>query len=301
MNPTLVVLAAGMGSRYGGIKQLDAIGPSGESVMDYSVFDAKRAGFDRVVFVIRPEIEQAFHEQIGSKLAKHIQTEYVFQTLDCLPAGMTVPVNREKPWGTAHAILVAREKVNAPFAVINADDFYGSGSFQVLADELRQRQVDDVDFSMVGFELRNTLSKYGTVSRGICRVGEDHLLRSVQEYTKIGIAGDTILNVDEAGERTAFTGQEMVSMNMWGFTPIFFNYLADAFRLFLEKNGDNPTAEFYIPTVIDPLSAAGRIRVQVLRTSDQWFGVTYKQDKPYVIEAVKQLVDEGIYPAGLWQ
>jgi choline kinase len=300
MNPTLVILAAGMGSRYGGIKQLDPVGPGGEAVMDYSVFDAKRAGFDRVVFVIRPEIEDAFHEQIGRKLAEHIETEYVFQTLHRVPEGCPVPSSRNKPWGTAHAILVAREKVSAPFAVINADDFYGRRSFEILGEALRESQLDATDFCMVGFELQNTLSKHGSVSRGICRVSEDHFLQSVRECRKLQWEGEQIVNA-EGVEQETFEGHEMVSMNMWGFTPEFFNFLETDFKRFVLENASSPDAEFYIPTVIDPLTACGAARVRVLRTPDQWFGVTYQQDKPYVAKEIERLVEQKQYPAVLWQ
>lgn len=300
MKPTLVILAAGMGSRYGGLKQLDPVGPGGEVVMDYSVYDALRAGFDRVVPVIRPDIEHDFRGLIGRRLERHIDVEYAFQTLDCVPKSFTVPAERKKPWGTAHAILTARNHVHAPFAVINADDFYGQRSFVTLACYLMDAPVDSTDYCMVGFELQNTLSKYGTVSRGLCGVDAEGRLQSVTEFTKIGYdAKLRIINTAESGE-TFFKGDEMVSMNMWGFLPDFFQSLETAFAQFLAQSGRNERAEFYIPSVIDPLIRSGAARVHVLRTDDQWFGVTYNEDKPSVMQAVRVLIERGVYPEHLW-
>ncbi len=300
MKPTLVILAAGMGSRYGGLKQLDPVGPGGEVVMDYSVYDALRAGFGRVVPVIRPDLEQDFRACIGRRLEQHVDVDYAFQTLDRLPAPFAVPPGRKKPWGTAHAILSARDQVHTPFAVINADDFYGRRSFETLARYLQAAPADSTDYCMVGFELRNTLSEHGTVSRGLCRVNPEGWLESVTEFTKIGFdARRRIVNTAE-GHETVFQGGEPVSMNTWGFFPNFFQSLEKAFVRFLHEQGAQERAEFYIPSVIDPLIRSGAARVRVLRTNDQWFGVTYNDDKPFVMQAVRALIDRGIYPEHLW-
>jgi len=296
MKPTLVILAAGMGTRYGGLKQLDPVGPGGEVVMDYSVFDAKRAGFDRVVFVIRPDIEKAFHDEIGSKLSKYIQVDYVFQTLDNIPDGFQVPEGRAKPWGTAHAVLVAREKIDTPFAVINADDFYGKESFAVLGRYLETLPNDSTAYSMVGFELRKTLSDYGAVARGICQVEEGGYLLDVEEFTKIEKRDGQIVD-----GTTSFSGMEKVSMNCWGFTPAFFDAIESHFKSFFETSANDPKAEMYIPTVVAPLIPEKKASVCVLETSSQWFGVTYADDKPFVVKAIQKLVDEGLYPDNLWQ
>ena len=297
MKPTLLVLAAGMGSRYGGLKQIDPVGPGGETIIDYSIYDALRAGFGKVVFVIRRDIEQAFRETIGSRFEKRVQVEYVFQELDKLPEGFTLPPNRTKPWGTGHAILVAADIIREPFAAINADDFYGAHSFRVLADQLCSG-VDE--YSMVGFVLRNTLSDFGSVARGVCKTSPVGFLETVTELTKIEPDGARAKHTDGAGQVHLLTGDEIVSLNMWGFTPKLFGQLRSEFITFLKANAQNEKAEFYIPTVVNSLVSAGTAKCRVLRTTDSWFGVTYREDRPRVVESVRALVARGEYPQKLW-
>jgi hypothetical protein len=294
---TLLVLAAGMGSRYGGLKQIDPVGPSGETIMDYSVYDALRAGFSKVVFVIRRDIEVAFKQTIGARFEKQIAVEYAFQELDRLPSGFSVPPNRTKPWGTGHAILVAADVVNEPFVAINADDFYGAASFRMLAEHLR---AGGADYAMAGFVLRNTLSEFGSVARGVCQSTPDSFLKDVTERTKIeqNCVGPRFTDSD--GKVHPLTGDEIVSMNMWGFTPTLFGHLQRQFAEFLAGNGGNEKAEFFIPTVVNALANAGQARVKVLRTPDQWFGVTYREDRPVVLEGVRRLIARGDYPEKLW-
>lgn len=294
--PSLLVLAAGMGSRYGGLKQIDPVGPSGETIMDYSVYDALRAGFGKLVFVIRRDIEEAFKQTIGARFEKKIQVEYVFQELNKVPAGFTVPAGRTKPWGTGHAILMGADAVREPFAVINADDFYGASSFRALAQHL---QAGTPDYAMVGFVLRNTLSEFGSVARGVCRVGADGMLQGVTELTKIERDAAGIKHTDATGVHP-LTGDEIVSLNMWGFTPGLFQHLREQFGAFLAQRGQEEKAEFYIPTVVNTVMEKGQGRVKVLPTPDSWFGVTYREDRPRVIESVRQLVARGDYPQKLW-
>jgi dTDP-glucose pyrophosphorylase len=302
MKPTLVILAAGMGSRYGGLKQVDPVGPSGETIMDYSVFDAVRAGFDRVVFVIRRDFEEVFHKAIGSKYAGVVSIEYAFQAMDDLPIGYRVAEDRLKPWGTAHAVRAARNVVKAPFAAINADDFYGRDAFQRLADFLMRPQVaaEPPRFAMVGYRLEQTLSDHGSVARGVCEVGADGLLVSVTEMTKLVRVPGGAENREEPEMPLALTGNERVSMNMWGFTPEFFVALKDRFPAWLEQNADNPRAEWYIPFVVDEMVSKGEAEVEVLPTESSWVGVTYREDKPLVVAAIQALVTAGEYPAKLW-
>jgi hypothetical protein len=296
-SPTLVVLAAGMGSRYGGLKQIDPVGPSGEVLLDYSMYDAIRAGFSRVVFVIRKEIEQPFKERFGSRLQRHCEVEYVFQELDKLPSGFSVPAGRRKPWGTGHAVLMASEVIHEPFAVINADDFYGEESYRVLARVLRSGSED---YAMVGFVLRNTLSDFGPVARGVCRVNDENFLEGVVELKSIVGRGESALNTESTGGLTELTGKELVSMNMWGFTPGIFPQLQIQFGRFLELNGAGLLQEFCLPSVVNDLVVAGQMRVKVLQTEDAWFGVTYREDQPRVVESIGRLVAEGYYPKRLW-
>jgi len=295
--PALVVLAAGMGSRYGGLKQVDPVGPGGETIMDYSIFDALRAGFGKVVFVIRREMEQAFRETVGLRFEKRIAVEYVFQELDVLPPGFVVPEGRTKPWGTGHAILMASGVVRGPFAVINADDFYGAEGYRALAGHL---QSGTADYALVGFVLRNTLSEFGAVARGLCRVSGDGYLESVEELTGIVPDGAGARNTDEAGAMTRLRGDEVVSMNMWGFSPPVFGQLEDSFARFLTESGGRARAEFYIPNAIGGLLAEGKARVRVLHTQDAWFGVTYRADHARVVECIDGLVKSGAYPEDLW-
>lgn len=290
MKPTLLVLAAGMGSRYGGLKQLDALGPNGETIMDYSVTYALEAGYGKVVFVIRRNMEEDFREHILSKYIAKIPVEYVFQELDVLPDGFTVNPERVKPYGTAHAILVAKDVVKEPFTVINADDFYGKDAFLVMSDFLQKEQNPEYpEFAMVGYMLANTLSENGSVSRGVCVADASHCLESITEMTHIERKGDRILNADADGNVTELQGDTPVSMNFWGFTPLFFSKLDDMFVDFLKKNQDNPKSEFQIPTVINYFLKSGEARIRILHSQAQWFGVTYQADRPYVVERLKNL------------
>ncbi len=294
---TLVVLAAGMGSRYGGLKQLEPIGPGGETLMDYSIYDAVRAGFSRLVFVIRQDIETAFREGIGRRFEARLAVDYVFQELDRVPAGFLVPAARRKPWGTGHAILVAGQKVDEPFAAINADDFYGAQSFRVLAQHLASGTPD---YAMVGFVLRKTLSEFGAVARGVGRLGPNGYLESIVELTKIQPDGPGAKHTDAGGREHQLSGDEMVSLNMWGFLPTLFPALAEHFARFLRDFGQDEKAEFYIPSVVNALVAAGQARVKVLQTPDSWFGITYRQDRDQVLAGIRRLVERGEYPARLW-
>ena len=292
MKPALLVLAAGMGSRYGGLKQIDPVGPSGETILDYSVFDAMRAGFGRVVFVIRRDFEAMFKEKIGAKYAGRIAVDYVFQSLDALPPGFSVPPGREKPWGTGHATWCARDAMKEPFAVINADDFYGADSFRQLAGFLTQ--ANGTSAAMVGFQLANTLSENGAVSRGVCDVASDGSLRGVTEHSGI--------LPTEVGAGRKFAGETIVSMNCWGFTPDIFSRLDEQFRVFLGKAFvEAPVkAEFYLPGAVSDLIVRKEATVQVLTTASNWFGVTYREDKPRVVAALAGLVQTGQYPQKLW-
>jgi len=302
MKPTLVVLAAGIGSRYGGLKQMDPMGPAGEFIIDYSIFDALRAGFDEVVFVVSRRVEQDFKSVIGARLERRIRVRYVLQELTtAMPADMAVPADRKKPWGTAHAVLVCREAVKGPFAVINADDFYGRESFRVLADFLSQRSNDEARYSMVGFRLRNTLSEHGHVARGVCDVDSRGGLRRVEERTKIEKAGTGARFDAGNGSWQSLTGDEFVSMNMWGFTPSIFGFMSNEFPAFLSSAGANPKAEFFMPSVVDKLIREGKATADVLKTPEAWFGVTYPEDKPVVVRRIRRLVDSGEYPASLWK
>lgn len=296
MSFTLVVLAAGMGSRYGGLKQIDPVGPAGETVLDYAVFDAVRAGFTRVVFVIRRDFEALFREKIGARYAGRIRVDYVFQSLDALPPGFTPPAGREKPWGTGHAVWCARDAVRENFAVINADDFYGADSFAQLARFLGAAR--SAEFAMVGFRLANTLSEHGTVSRGVCAVAVGGALQSIVEQTSIAPA--------DIGGGKKFSGEEIVSMNCWGFTPALFAGLDAQFRGFLAQVAggvaalDPLKAEFYLPASVSTMVARGEATVRVLPTESAWFGVTYREDKPRVSAAIADLVGTGKYPARLF-
>ena len=296
-SPTLLVLAAGLGSRYGGLKQIDPVGPDGETIIDYSIYDALRAGFDKLVFIIRKDIEQAFKETVGARFEKRVAVEYVFQELDTLPPGFSVPTGRTKPWGTTHAVLMAAEAIHEPFAVINADDFYGAESYRVLAEHLLSGTDD---YAMVGFVLRNTLSDFGAVSRGICQVDGNNMLERVVEMTSIVRDGDSAVNTDATGLQTRLTGNEAVSMNMWGFTPKVFEQLQQQFQAFLQSNHAEMRAECYLPTAINELVVSGQARVSVLRSHDSWFGVTNREDRPRVVDSIGLLIRDGSYPKSLW-
>ena len=297
---TLVVLAAGIGSRYGGLKQIEAVGSRGEIVIEYSVYDAIRAGFDRVACVIRRDMEADFRALISARFEKHIPVDLVFQDMADIPDGFSVPADRKKPWGTGHAVLACREVVKAPFAVINADDFYGRRSYESLGAFLRGVEPASGDYGMVGFTLRNTLSEHGHVARGVCEVDTHGLLKRVVERTNIEKAGPGARFNEADGGWTPLTGDEVVSMNMWGLTPSLFGHLQREFPLFLQNNVTNPKAEFFLPTVVDGLVGAGKATVKVLSTPERWFGVTYPQDKAVVVEGIRQLVDKGVYPDKLW-
>lgn len=299
MKPTLLILAAGMGSRYGGLKQIEPVGPNGETILEYSIFDAIRAGFGKVVFVIRKSFSEDFKERFESKLKGKIAIEYVFQELNMLPEGFSLPENREKPWGTGHAILVAKNAINEPFAAINADDFYGAEAYQVIAEFLKKNSSAE-KFAMVGYNLNNTLSEFGTVSRGICKTDQQNLLTDIKETHKIKNEGQFTTCASENGETVILTGIETVSMNFWGFHPTLFGKIEDQFRAFLRDNLDNPKAEFYIPFVIFEMIKNKQVSVEVLKADSPWFGVTYKEDKPFVVEQIEKLTQKGIYPQKLW-
>lgn len=296
MDLTLVVLAAGIGSRYGGLKQMDPVGPSGEFILDYSLFDALRAGFNRAVFIVRSEIEADFRGIIGARIEDCIEAEYVCQGLDDVPECFRVPDDRTKPWGTGHAVLTAAPAVAEPFAVVNADDFYGRQAFETIANFLRKTAHRDNRYGMVGFALRNTLSDFGSVARGICEVDPEGRLIGVTETTDIEKHEDGIRCGD-----MVFTGEEPVSMNMWAFKTSIFRHLEDAFQSFLVQAGDDPRAEFFMPAVVDMLVGQGQTTVDVLRTESRWFGATYPQDKDIVVARMKELVEAGEYPRSLWR
>jgi len=297
MAKTLLVLAAGMGSRYGGLKQIDPVAPGGETLMDYSIYDALRAGFDKVVFVIRRDIEQEFKDKIGRRYEQRLRVEYVNQELTSLPPDFDLPPNRKKPWGTGHAVLAAAKVIHEPFAAINADDFYGADSFRLLGAHL---QSATADYSMVGFVLRNTLSDFGSVARGVCQLGTDGFLENVVELTRIERAGAGAKHTDAAGTIHPLKGDEIVSLNMWGFHPPIFKQLDREFIEFLKKHRWDENAEFFIPTVIGTLLRRGEARVKVLRTPDLWFGITYREDRPLVVSGIQRLIERGVYPAKLW-
>lgn len=298
----LIVMAAGIGSRYGGLKQMDPVGPGGEKIIDYSVYDARRAGFGLVVFVIRKEMEDDFREHIGRRIEQQIETRYVYQELEPLPEGFPVPENRVKPWGTAHAVATCREAVRTPFAVINADDFYGPSAFQVLGDFLQtvQEQEGVHEYGLVGYLLGNTLSEYGHVSRGVCEVGSGGSLHEIHERVKIQRFEDAIRHTEDGLTWIDLPADSVVSMNMWGFTPSLFEELDAGFVEFLRDCGSDLKAEYLLPERVGDLVAAGRARVQVLRTDARWFGITYKKDKPFVERAIRELVERGAYPPSLW-
>lgn len=290
MKPTLLVLAAGMGSRYGGLKQLDCLGPHGETIMDYSVAYAIEAEYGKVVFVIRKSMEADFCTHILSKYKDRIPVEYVFQELDVLPEGFAVNPERVKPYGTAHAILVAKNAVKEPFTVINADDFYGRDAFMVMSKFLQEKQdVAHPCFAMVGYKLQNTLSENGSVSRGVCTVNEKDQLVSIKEHTHIERKGSIIQNTSTDGEVTILKGDTPVSMNFWGFTPLFFEKLDAMFCQFLKENNDNPKSEFQIPTVINYFLQSKAADIVILKSDAQWFGVTYQADREYVVRRLKEI------------
>jgi NDP-sugar pyrophosphorylase family protein len=300
MKPTLVVLAAGIGSRYGSLKQVDRVGPSGETIIDYSIYDALRAGFGKAVFVVRRSIEAEFKEAFLARLGGRIPSQLAFQELEDLPAGFTVPPGRTKPWGTSHAVLAAAAKVREPFAVINADDFYGRDAYERMAGFLAGLSPADPKFAVVGYGLRSTLSEHGSVARGVCEVGPDGFLAGIVERTKIEPDGAAIVDRAAAGGALALPESTVVSMNFWGFTPLYFEKAREAFASFLRARGEDPKAEMFIPLVINDMVRTGQATVKVLPTTARWFGVTYREDKPRVMAELEALVRAGEYPRALW-
>lgn len=297
--PTLLILAAGMGSRYGGFKQIDPIGPDGEIIIDYSIYDALRSGFGKIVVLIRPEIEAPLREHFEGTLGQRAPITFAYQKLDDLPDGYLLPAGRQKPWGTAHAIWAARQQLDTPFGVINADDFYGPASFHILHDALvGTRQPGDC--CMVGFELAKTLSRHGTVSRGICRADKDGYLSDVTEHTKIEPEGEHgARTLDAQGKWNPIAPDSITSMNLWGFDPSILSLLETEFRKFLNAQGADLKSEFFIPSAVNTLIASGAGRCKVLKTPEQWFGMTYKEDRPLAIQAVKELILAQVYPQSL--
>jgi UTP-glucose-1-phosphate uridylyltransferase len=298
MKPTLVILAAGMGSRYGGLKQLDKLGPSGETIMDYSIFDAMRAGFGKVVFVIRKSFEEEFKKVFVDKLKNKIDVEIVFQELGNIPKGISIPEGRTKPWGTGHAILVTKEKVNEPFVVINADDFYGKEAYVETFNYLTNSK-NTGEYAMCGYQLGNTLSDFGSVSRGVCQTDSGDYLITVIERAGIE-KKNGIITYKENNKEFELKESDIVSMNFWAFHPNLFKYLEEKFNTFIKENADNPKAEFYIPFVIDDLMKENKVKTKVLRSDAKWFGVTYQEDKPISIKKIENLIELGIYPKKLW-
>ena len=303
MKPTLLLLAAGMGSRYGGLKQLDGLGPNGETIMDYSIYDAIKAGFGKIVFVIRKDFEQEFRDKVLSKYEGHIPAELVFQSLDALPEGFDVPEGRQKPWGTNHAVLMAKDAIKEPFCVINCDDFYNRDAFMVIGKFLSELPEGAKNtYAMVGFRVGNTLSENGTVARGICSKDGNENLTTVVERTEIMRVNGAVCYKDEQGEWVAVDDNTPVSMNMWGFTPDYFEYSEAYFKEFLSdpKNIENLKAEFFIPLMVNKLIVEGTASVRVLDTTSKWFGVTYAADRQGTVDRIQQLINEGVYPQKLF-
>ncbi len=300
--PTLLVLAAGMGSRYGGLKQIDPLGPHGETIIDYSIYDAVKAGFGKIVFVIRRSIEQDFKEVILNKYQHIIDVDYVLQELESLPDGFVCPSERIKPWGTAHAILMAKDKIDTFFAVINGDDFYGSHAFQTMADYLISLSLtEDRDaYSMIAYSLSSTLSENGTVSRGVCTENDQHFLVQIKEFTKIQFMDNKVVNTNMDGSFEYLEPDTSVSMNFWGFHPSLFQYLDKMFVSFLKDNMNDIKSEFYIPFAVDDLIKTQKAKVKILKTTSEWFGVTYQEDRQKVVENFNALYKNGMYPISLW-
>ena len=298
--PTLLVLAAGMGSRYGGLKQIDTLGPNGETIIDYSIYDAIRAGFGKVVMVIRKSIEEDFKQVFLRKYSGKIEIEYVLQELDNVPAGVTYSPERSKPWGTAHAVLMADGVINGPFCVINGDDFYGADAFSKMANFLAEQKNDIPSYCMVGYHLARTLSDYGFVARGICLTDSSDMLLKVTECTKIKRIDSVICYQDESENNQPLPENQIVSMNFWGFTPAYFKDLRVAFEKFIIANGNNLKSELYIPTVLSELIDTKKASVKVLSSTAEWFGVTYREDRQFVVDRLKALTEQGVYASPLW-
>ena len=302
--PVLVIMAAGMGSRYGGLKQLDPVGGHGQLIIDYSIYDARRAGFETVVFVIKPEIEADFKAAIGDRVSKAMNVKYAYQLKEDLPEGYSVPAGRTKPWGTAHAALATRNIVDGPFAVINADDYYGPEAFQEIYNYLSTHQDGEFyEYVMVGYLLKNTVTENGTVARGVCEETADHFLTQVTERTKIEKGEPPRYTEDDGATWTDLSADTIVSMNMWGFTRSFLDEALARFPAFLDKTlAENPEkGEYFLPTVVSQLIDEGKARVKVLRSEDKWYGVTYREDKPTVVAAIAEKTDSGLYPSQLWE
>ncbi len=300
MKPTLFILAAGMGSRYGGLKQLDGLGPNGETIMDYSVFDALRAGFGKIVFVIREDFAEDFKKIVLKKYEDKIPCKVCYQSLDKLPEGYTVPEGRTKPWGTNHAVLMAKDIIHEPFAVINADDFYGKEAFEVMAKFLTQVDGERNQYCMAGYRIENTLSEHGSVNRGVCKTNLDKHLTDVVERCNIERKDDGKIQFEENGETHTIAEGTPVSMNMWGFTPEYFKYSEDAFKAFLDAHGQEMKSEFFIPTLVNDLIVAGTATCEVLDTTAKWFGVTYAEDRSMVVARIQALIDQEVYPHKLF-
>jgi NDP-sugar pyrophosphorylase family protein len=302
--PSLVIMAAGMGNRYRGLKQIDPVGPNGELIIDYSIYDAKSAGFEKVVFIIKKEIEKDFKEVIGDRIEKQIKTEYVYQQLENLPQGVTLPESRIKPWGTGHAIMCCKDIVNEPFAVINADDYYGKESFKLLVEFLTTPQKEDekLHFCMAGYIIENTLTENGHVARGVCKVDENEFLQDIVERTHIEIKDNATKYTEDGEHFTTIPEGSTVSINCWGFTPEMIDELRNRFPAFLDHSKDNILkAEYFLPSVVDQLIKENKADAKVMKTFDKWYGVTYREDKEKVVSAINKLIAQGKYPERLWK
>lgn len=301
MKSTALVLAAGLGTRYGGLKQIDAVGPYGQTLIDYCVYDALRAGFDSVIFVIRHYFEDAFREQVSSKFDHLVETAYAYQEIDAGLGGFAPPPGREKPWGTGHAVLISRELIRDPFVVMNADDYYGADALKAIFSFLKADHLSHNDYAMVGYILGNTLSEYGAVSRGICECDAEMFLRRIIERRNVERTTAGARYVDAEGTAHTLTGDEIVSMNLWGFQPSIFDHIQVIFDRFLRDHADSTSCELFIPSVVDELLESGEATVKVLKTNDPWFGVTYRQDRTAATQCIRKLTDEGLYPEKLWR
>jgi dTDP-glucose pyrophosphorylase len=302
MKPTLLILAAGIGSRYGGMKQIDQVGPSGEAIIDYSMYDAIKAGFGKIVFVIRKDIESDFRQFLKHKLSGKIKMEFVHQELAMIPESYTSPPDRIKPWGTAHAVWVAARAIKEPFVAINADDFYGRGSYLKMAEYLiSNSKVSSTDFCMIGYQIQHTLSDFGSVSRGICEADDRSYLKAVVERTEIFRKNGGIVYHDENAREVTLSADTLVSMNIWGFTPLIFNHIEQQFSEFIRNNISNIKAELYIPKIVNDIIKNGKGNVKILPATDKWFGVTYKEDKPLAVQNISKLIEQGVYPDNLWK
>jgi UTP-glucose-1-phosphate uridylyltransferase len=300
MKRTLLVLAAGLGTRYGGLKQIDEVGPHGQTLIDYSVYDAVRVGFERIVFVIRHYFEDAFREKVSNKFDRFVETAYAYQETDACVDGFAPVEDREKPWGTGHAILVSRDVIRGPFAVMNADDYYGIDSLRAILGFVTAERASSNDHAMVGYVLKNTLSEYGTVCRGVCECDPDMFLKTIVERREVRKTADGASYGDEDRTTHALTGDEIVSMNLWGFQPSIFDHLQAQFAQFLKDHGMSSNSELLIPSIVNDLIHSGAATVKVLRTEDSWFGITYRQDKPIASRCIRKLTNEGLYPEKLW-